>query len=559
MWCFCILGYFSGEFPRKHRAKRNTLTLRQKLELIKASDAGVSSRQLAKQFQIGRTQAGAILKNRAQVLEEFQQNCDLDLKKRRLRKPIHEDVNDIVYRWYQTAQSLSIPVTGAMLQSKAKWFAEKLGNNDFKASNGWLHSFRKRHQIVFGAVCGGVTAAVEPYCDTGGDWVTSLIQDYRLEDVYLCGEMGLLYRALPDVTMNQQQPGLLQQLTVLLCCNATGTDLYKPLVIGTADRPQCFHNLDLNQLPVFWKANRKSLMNRQLFAIWLMEFDRHIGNQKRRVMLLVDNVPSHPADVPLKHVTLKYFPSLALSQMHPLEKAMEAMRQNYRRLQLRSVVVRVDNPESLTDTITELDACLWLAKAWQDTDPATVTKCFVQSGFSGPPSADSASQGSSSTNAELQQLIGQCSGMLHLSQPMPVQDFITVDKHIWIYEELECLAAHIGWPGQVVPEPQGKCVGSQDQATGTGSSADSGSGHTTGTAPEDPGSVLQTNAIPDVSGAVLQMKTAPEESGVVLQTDRQALRQVEQLLQYSLQQDDAVLFASTVRLQEHLEGKLLPH
>ena len=48
-----------------------------------------------------------------------------------------------------------------MLQEKAKFFADSLGFAEFAASDGWLNSFRTRHNITHQTLSG---EALETYC-----------------------------------------------------------------------------------------------------------------------------------------------------------------------------------------------------------------------------------------------------------------------------------------------------------------------------------------------------------------------------------------------------------
>jgi hypothetical protein len=48
-------------------------------------------------------------------------------------------------------------------------------------------------------------------------------------------------------------------LTVLLCGNMVG-EMEQPLVIGKAAKPICFKNMKINNLPVFWRNNKKAWM-----------------------------------------------------------------------------------------------------------------------------------------------------------------------------------------------------------------------------------------------------------------------------------------------------------
>ena len=62
--------------------------------------------------------------------------------------PRYQDVNDAMYEWYHLAREQLVPVSGPMLQSQALLLAKELANYSFKASNGWLQSFKQRHNIV---------------------------------------------------------------------------------------------------------------------------------------------------------------------------------------------------------------------------------------------------------------------------------------------------------------------------------------------------------------------------------------------------------------------------
>ena len=69
-------------------------------------------------------------------------------------------------RWFNLARHRNIPVSDPMLQEEAKVLAERMGNTDFKASNGWLSSFKKHHNIKQFAVSGEAADVSEETVDS---------------------------------------------------------------------------------------------------------------------------------------------------------------------------------------------------------------------------------------------------------------------------------------------------------------------------------------------------------------------------------------------------------
>ena len=83
------------------------------------------------------------------------------------------------------------------------------------------------------------------------------------------------------------------RITVLLGINATGTDKLKPWVIGNSKRPRPLSKVNLERLPVYYRGNPKAWMNSSVFEEVLREMDRRFRIQDKKILLLIDNTPSH--------------------------------------------------------------------------------------------------------------------------------------------------------------------------------------------------------------------------------------------------------------------------
>ena len=88
----------------------------------------------------------------------------------------------------------------------------------------------------------------------------------------------------------------------MFCANATGSHKIPLMVIGKYKNPRCFKKNEIQNLPVKYVAQKKGWMDKGLFNDWFKNtfipevIKKHPGTDRvpRKVLLLLDNAPSHP-------------------------------------------------------------------------------------------------------------------------------------------------------------------------------------------------------------------------------------------------------------------------
>ncbi|CAF2189462.1 unnamed protein product [Rotaria magnacalcarata] len=369
---------------------KHTLTLSEKIQLIRENEEKVSYRTLADRYKISIGSVSNIIKRKVEYIDSYEQN-ESSTKKRNLRDEFSQQHDQQVYEWFVIQRSKNIPVSGPLLQERARQIRQQLGGtaaSDFKASNGWLQKFRIRHSIQHRVIC-GESAAVDP--KTVDEWkkrLPSIIEQYDPNDVYNADETGLFFKALPDRSLVMAKEACKggkrskERFTVLLCTNMTGTDKLKPLLIGKAAKPRCFKHLNIKQLPVTWRSNRTSWMTASLFDDWLVCVNQIMIKQKRKILLFIDNAPCHNADIEYSNISLKLFPPNTTSELQPLDQGIiKNFKCYYRQYLVKHVISRCAIATSSDDIIIEaLDAVHWTKRAWQAVTQSTIGNTFRTAG-----------------------------------------------------------------------------------------------------------------------------------------------------------------------------------
>ena len=202
------------------------------------------------------------------------------------------------------------------------------------------------------------------------------------------------------------------RMTLALISNADGSHKLVPFIIGHAAKPQCFKKKTGEELGFDYCNNSKAWMTGVLFQEWLQHFNDEIKVrskflakskmtliflimyllillitecllQDRRVLLLLDNAPSHVTkDLVLSNVHVQMLPPNTTSWIPPMDAGIiSAFKRHYRRFHLQNAVLRDECSESNVFHVDQLTAMNWSLAAWNEIIPQTIINCFKHTGL----------------------------------------------------------------------------------------------------------------------------------------------------------------------------------
>ncbi|CAF1134476.1 unnamed protein product [Rotaria sordida] len=186
------------------------LTLHEKVQLIydNRDGNGLSQRKLAEKYNISLGSVSNILKRKTEYLKDYETNQNQTVK-RKSRDVNVQTLDEQVSEWFVQQRAKGIPISGPILQEKARDIAESLGDQfaSFKGSNGWLEKFRARHNISH-YVISGESSSVD--VQTVDDWIqrsSKITHGYDAKNIFNCDETILFFKTMPDdsLTFDQEE------------------------------------------------------------------------------------------------------------------------------------------------------------------------------------------------------------------------------------------------------------------------------------------------------------------------------------------------------------------
>ena len=223
-----------------------------------------------------------------------------------------------------------------------------------------------------------------PVCVTGPSSTRGYVPAFCI----IAPHLTPTHRLVPDRGLSDRKQlgvkGKKLRLTYAFTTNANRTEKLPAFVIGKAARPRAFNKKMGAQLGFYYRNNAKAWMTAQLYQDWIQEWDRELGAQNRKILLLQDNFSGHIVPSNLQNIRVENFEPNLTAHIQPQDQGIiRCFKAHYHARFIRRAIDRYDEgitPAEIYD-INQLQAMRLADTAWRNVDVTTIRNCWRKAGI----------------------------------------------------------------------------------------------------------------------------------------------------------------------------------
>ncbi|GFU58330.1 tigger transposable element-derived protein 1 [Trichonephila clavipes] len=325
---------------RKKKHERQSISLETKIAILDRLGKEGST-AINKNFKLGESTVRAIKKNEVAIRKSVISGTKLSTKfASYTRDVLLERTERAIAIWIEEQVQRRIPVSGYLIQEKALQFYKSMkqseqststsqAGKEFSSFKEWLTEFLKRNALHNIKITGESATADEGAAKIFPEELPKIIEDgdYSVDQVFNADETGLYWKKLPNRTYSTKDEKTASghkaskdRVTLLLCSNASGDRMLKPLLINKSLRQRA-----LKEVEAYLKEK-------------FLDF---------KFLLIVDNAASHPQ---LEHpnVQLVFLLTNTTSLIQPLDQGIIATFKKYYIKETYKFILNKLENESLT-------------------------------------------------------------------------------------------------------------------------------------------------------------------------------------------------------------------